>query len=297
MKKLFPVSAFTAVVLGGLIFTGLPAAADDNTGLNVDVYVVDDGQFTRDKSHTLCTGAWTHVDNIDADFDGLGAVAGCRPDQVLVRYTGFITFPDSGSYSFVGQADDGFWLTLDGNDIITGDWYEKPRFGNTYPDIAIVGGQEYVFDAWFFENGGGANVTLQYMLQGRDTEWITVPPAFFTKTSVPKTFDVAFDTVGGKELDTITYTNGAPGIVLPTPSKDGYLFLGWAKGAPDGLIIESESYVPDSAVTLYALWAELSKDDVKRTLADTGFSPWPLAISATLLIALGLVVIRKSKHS
>jgi len=138
---------------------------------------------------------------------------------------------------------------------------------------------------------------LQYMLEGRDSDWITVPTAFFKTTSVPQFIDVAFDTEGGEAISTVTYQNGDDGLVLPTPAKDGFVFSGWAKDSLDGLIIDTETYIPDAAVTLHAIWTKILDDDVKRTLADTGFSPWPLVFFGLAFVAGGLVVIRKTKRS
>jgi uncharacterized repeat protein (TIGR02543 family)/LPXTG-motif cell wall-anchored protein len=188
-------------------------------------------------------------------------------------------------------------MALDGNAVITGDWYDKGRGGNPYQNNAIVGGQEYAIDAWFYENGGGANATLQYMLEGRDSDWITVPTAFFKTVSVPQVVDVAFDTEGGDAISPITYNNGDAALVLPTPTKEGFVFSGWAKDSLVGLIIDSETYTPDASVTLHAIWTKIVVDDVQITLADTGFSPWPLVFFALAFVAGGLVVIRKTKRS
>lgn len=289
-------SLLAAVSIIGITLPVLPASATDNSGLNVAVYTYEGGGSPdRTATYTLCPNAWTHADNIDSDFDQLGSVAGCQPDSVIVHYTGFITFPDSGSYSFLALADDGFWMALDGNAVITGDWYDKGRDGNPYQNVTIVGGQEYAIDAWFYENGGGANATLQYMLEGRDSNWITVPTDFFKTASVPKTIDVSFDTEGGEEISTVTYNNGDAGLVLPIPTRDGYVFTGWAKDSAEGLIIDTETYTPDAPVTLHALWSLIIEDQVKRTLAETGSAPLPIGLFSLLLLVGGLVVIRKTK--
>jgi len=295
-------SLLAAVSIIGITLPVLPASATDNSGLNVAVYTntVNPGNTPdRTATYTLCPNAWTHVDNIDSDYDEAfnGVVAGCQVDSVLVHYTGFVTFPDSGSYSFLALADDGFWMALDGNAVITGDWYDKGRGGNPYQNVTIVGGQEYAIDAWFYENGGGANATLQYMLEGRDSNWITVPTDFFKTVSVPKTIDVSFDTEGGEEISTVTYNNGDAGLVLPIPTRDGYVFTGWAKDSAEGLIIDTETYTPDAPVTLHALWSIIIEDQVKRTLAETGSAPLPIGLFSLLLLVGGLVVIRKTKRS
>jgi len=296
MNKTRLFSLVAAVSIIGITLPAFPASATDNSGLNVAVYA-DDGSYNRTDTNTLCPNAWTHVDNIDSDFDVLGTVAGCQPDRVLVHYTGFVTFPNTGSYSFLALADDGFWMSLDGDAIITDDWYGKGRGGNTYADVAIEGGHEYAFDAWYFEGGGAGSVTLEYKPEGA-SDFIVVPKEFLTTVATPKTFDVAFDTEGGDAISTVTYNVGSPALTLPTPTKEGFIFSGWAKDSLDGLNIDTDTYTPDAPVTLHAIWTKvINTDDVKRTLAETGFSPLPLVLFASLFVIAGLLVIRKTKRS
>jgi len=296
MNKTRLFSLVAAVSIIGITLPAFPASATDNSGLNVAVYA-DDGSYNRTDTNTLCPNAWTHVDNIDSDFDVLGTVAGCQPDRVLIHYTGFVTFPNTGSYSFLALADDGFWMSLDGDAIITDDWYGKGRSGNTYADVAIEGGHEYALDAWYFECGGACSGTLQYKPEGA-IDFIGVPKEFLTTVATPKTIDVAFETEGGDAISTVKYNVGSPALTLPTPTKEGFIFSGWAKDSLDGLIIDTDTYTPDAPVTLHAIWAKvINTDDVKRTLADTGFSPLPLVLLASLFVIAGLLVIRKTKRS
>ena len=182
MKKLRSFAAsigITFVVFSPLLISS-PASAESVSGLNVSVYTYDSSATPDRVPYTPCEGAWTHVDNIDSDFDNQyeGVVAGCQQEFTLVHYTGSVTFPDSGSYSFLGLADDGFWMSLDGVPVITEDWVLKGRSGSTYSGIEIVGGHTYDFDAWFYEYGGGANVTLYYAAPDKAFE--VIPSTFFT---------------------------------------------------------------------------------------------------------------------
>jgi uncharacterized repeat protein (TIGR02543 family)/LPXTG-motif cell wall-anchored protein len=299
MKKLRALALVASAL--GLSIPALPAAAADNSGLNVQVFTYGDGGSPdRTATYTPCPNAWTHVDLIDHDYDEnyASVVAGCQEDHVIVHYTGAVTFPDSGTYSFLGLADDGFWMSLDGNPVITDDWFDKGRGGNPYLDIAIEGGHAYALDVWFYENGGGANATLQYQIQGVSPDWITVPASFYKTSTAPATIDVAFDSEGGSAFDPITYHDGDSGLTLPTPTKDGYIFSGWAKDSLDGLVIDTETYIPDAAVTLHAIWIDaVVSEDVKRTLAETGTAPWYLFFGAMSLATVGGVLIRRTKRS
>lgn len=57
---------------------------------------------------------------------------------------------------------------------------------------------------------------------------------------------------------TITANYEDVSINLPTPSKDGYTFLGWYTNQTSGELVSSP-YVPKSNVTLYARWIENKK--------------------------------------
>ena len=57
---------------------------------------------------------------------------------------------------------------------------------------------------------------------------------------------------------TITANYEDVSINLPTPSKDGYTFLGWYTNQTSGELVNSP-YVPKSNITLYARWIENKK--------------------------------------
>jgi hypothetical protein len=178
LRKLATLLVTLPLALTPLLLPAI-ASADTVSGLNVEVYTYDPSSTPDRKPYQLCEGAWTHADNIDSDFDALGSVAGCRPDWVLVHYTGFVTFPKSGTFAFMAPADDGFWLSLDGTPIITDDWVLKGRWGQTYSDIQIEGGHTYALDAWFYEYGGGASATLMYS-PDNGNNWNVVPSEYYT---------------------------------------------------------------------------------------------------------------------
>jgi hypothetical protein len=69
-------------------------------------------------------------------------------------------------------------MSLDGVPVITEDWVLKGRSGNTYSGVQIEGGRTYALDAWFYEYGGGANVTLYYSTPTKAFE--VVPNEFLT---------------------------------------------------------------------------------------------------------------------
>ena len=101
---------------------------------------------------------------------------GCNSDRVTIHYYGTITVPDTGSYSFKNIADDGFFMTINGQ-VVIDEWRDKGCNGNWGAPITLTAGTAYTLDAWFYENGGGACSTL-YVTQP-SSNWQVTPAAWF----------------------------------------------------------------------------------------------------------------------
>jgi peptidoglycan hydrolase CwlO-like protein len=124
------------------------------SGLAVDIY---NNIISRTpEAWQLCRH--TTVSQISAQWGG-GSVMGCNPDWVTVHYYGTLTVPATMSYQFRNIADDGFYMTLDGQ-LVINDWRDKGCGGNMSAPITLQAGHAYVLDAWYYENGGGACSTL-----------------------------------------------------------------------------------------------------------------------------------------
>jgi uncharacterized repeat protein (TIGR02543 family) len=82
----------------------------------------------------------------------------------------------------------------------------------------------------------------------------------FSIAAVP-TFTVSYDPRSGAVApDSATFVEGADGLTLPTPTREGYTFDGWfTAAAPQGELVGAAgaSYVPTGDVTLYAHWTEV----------------------------------------
>lgn len=72
----------------------------------------------------------------------------------------------------------------------------------------------------------------------------------------PTEYTVTYDTAGGNEIAPAQVTIGESIETLPTPTKEGYYFLGWkllSSGVPTGDYLTSP-YTPSGNVTLQAQW-------------------------------------------
>jgi hypothetical protein len=135
-----------------------------------------------DSLYTLCrTATVTHI----ADNWGGSSVAGCNSEYVMIHYTGYITYPEAKSVYFFAQADDGFYMTINGQPIVN-DWSLKGCSGNSAGLFTFEANKSYAIDAWFYEWTGGACSTLFHQPVGSG-QWSVTPASMFSTTPVAVT--------------------------------------------------------------------------------------------------------------
>ena len=156
--------------------SSIPVITPSGSGLTVKVYNNTTSR-TPNEANLCKTDVVTQI----AANWGSGSVMGCNSDRVTVHYYGTITVPDSGPYYFRNIADDGWYLTINGQ-LVNNDWQDKGCGGNWSAPIQLTAGTSYTFDGWFYENGGGACSTL-YVTQPSGN-WQVVPADWFGATVV-----------------------------------------------------------------------------------------------------------------
>ena len=152
--------------------SSIPVVSQNGSGIHVDIYNNTYHTFSPNPS-TLCRS--DTFSQIAANW-GNGSVAGCNSDRVTIHYTGTLTVPTTGSYRFMNIADDGFYMTFNGQ-LLINDWRDKGCGGSWSQYVTLTAGTPYPFDAWYYENGGGACSTLYYATQG--TNQNVVPASWF----------------------------------------------------------------------------------------------------------------------
>lgn len=159
---------------------------------NIDTNVSGGGTTVQRSTTAYKFCKTTVVSNIDADWGG-GSVLGCNSDYVMIHYHGYITYNSTTRVYFQNLADDGFWMSINGQTIIN-DWSLKGCSANSTGSFAFKSGVSYAIDAWFYEWGGGACSSLYYQPSGG--QWGVVPASMFTQQAVPTTTkDPALKTV------------------------------------------------------------------------------------------------------
>jgi hypothetical protein len=120
-----------------------------------------------DLSNPLATGTFIGVNNSwGSNAIHIGSTN--RSEYTAIRIWGYIYHPGtSGQTStiyFAGRMDDGFFLNIDGDNVIT-DWQQQGAgYWNGTGSWTGVGGQWYEVEMWWYEWSGAAVLDLHYSL-------------------------------------------------------------------------------------------------------------------------------------
>ena len=127
------------------------------------------------------------VTAINHNWSGGAVLNSGRAERVIVKYWGYIYVPGTGSQTltFYNSSDDGFYMRIN-NQVVINDWQEQ---GNAYYNgsgvITLTGGQYYLLEAWYYENGGGAVAQLYW----NQTGGITLVPTssyYLVQPAIPQ---------------------------------------------------------------------------------------------------------------
>ena len=133
---------------------------------------------------TCATGT---VTRIDFNYDLTGP-AGCNVDGFTTYYFGYIKAPITGSVTFKSRNDDGFYLNIQGQNVITEPTEHGPAAAGSYNGIGsinMVANEIYRIEAWHHEYNVGAAVSLDWEYSGQSqtvvptTHLATDPHVFF----------------------------------------------------------------------------------------------------------------------
>src|SRR4051812_348550 len=82
-------------------------------------------------------------------------------DAFSVRWTGTVTAPSSGTYTFRERASDGIRVWVGGN-LLIDDWNQHTTAVSHAAKMALTGGQSYDLKIEYFHNLGPATVSLSW---------------------------------------------------------------------------------------------------------------------------------------
>ena len=149
-------------------------------GLTAQVYNVQ-GQnaspYIPQGAYPLLT---VSVPNINFQW-GSGSILGGPSEDVIIRFTGSILSNETKNISFLATADDGTRLYIDGV-LVADDWVDKGGGGTTTDPISFTAGVPKTIELMYYENGGGANVFLNWDQSG---SMDIIPASAFTSQAAP----------------------------------------------------------------------------------------------------------------
>ncbi|QRK13886.1 glycoside hydrolase family 2 [Archangium violaceum] len=160
---------------------------------------------------------FAHLDAValdpNIDFPGLSAMFKTltgRTEHTMARWTGRITAPETGDYTFSAIGDNGFRLFIDGEPVIdhwVGDWDVEQHSA----PVHLVAGEAHDFRLEMFQDVGGANMFLRWS------------SATVSKQIVPAT---AFTPPVGFEIYPVGLTVGEDGLRLTLDFDEPVTALG-----------------------------------------------------------------------
>ena len=172
-------SQTATVQLDQIIVDSATALVNQNTspGLTMTVYQ-DLGYNNRPPMGAgYITSVTTDTNGINEPWGG-GGPANTYPEDFQVKWEGIWTPQTTGTQYIVAPADDGVRLYLD-NELVIDDWFDKGGGGST-ADVMTTAGVSKQFKMWYYENGGGASVSL---LRYTGSGWEVIPASEFSTTS------------------------------------------------------------------------------------------------------------------
>jgi YVTN family beta-propeller protein len=120
----------------------------------------------------------TRLEAVDYDWTTGSPAGAVNADQFSARWTGALIVTATGTYRLRTVSDDGVRLTV-GGVLQINNWTDHAPTTDTTVDIALTAGQRVPIKLEYFENGGGAQMRLQWLTPG-STTYVAVPATQLT---------------------------------------------------------------------------------------------------------------------
>jgi hypothetical protein len=184
----------------------------------------------------------TRVDaQINFNWGDTAPASGIGSNTYTTRWSGTVTAPATGVWTFITTSDDGIRVSVDGQQIIN-NWTDHPPTENT-GTINLTAGVPRTLLVEFFENGGGAVARLEWSGPGYARG--LVPQAAFTPPNVAPNVAPTVSTGGD-----LVITLPASAILDATVSDDGLptatLTSTWTKVSGPGTVTFGDIHAVDT---------------------------------------------------
>ena len=235
---------------GGIIYTQFLARANSGGGStytgkiktsdNKIYFVTDSGTSNKD---TTTTAAYWYVDFYK--FTGNNGET-IQSGQQTFNSTGSSASTPSGSFS----TSINYTVNYDTNGGKCAQALSYATSASTAVTLPSPTRSGYIFAGWYTAASGGTKVG-----GAGDSYTPSANITLYAQWGMPCT--VTYNANGGNcSVESEKYTG--PALILPTPTRDGYWFIGWYDAANGGNKVGDAgiAYNPAKEITLYAHWQE-----------------------------------------
>ena len=183
-------------------------------GLTAEVYSVNGQNNAPYIPQGASPVRTVNVPNVNFQW-GSGSVLGGPSEDVIVRFTGYILSNTTQDISFLATADDGTRIYVDGI-LIADDWFDKGGGGTVSAPISFTAGVPKNIEIMYYENGGGANVFLNWDQSGSmqiipAEAFTSIPPPIVKTIGAPRNLTVT----DGTSSTTLTWESPNTGNTQP----------------------------------------------------------------------------------
>ena len=165
-----------------------------------------------------------------------GPAQGLQADNFMARWTGYVTVPTSGTYTFGASSDDGIRVKVN-----TGSWQTALDYftdlgstvwGSSAQGVSLQAGRQYPIQVDWFEHGGAANIDLMVKGNGYDAQ--EIPPTWLTPdaNALPSQWKLGVDVDGDVGYERLRVSNNSVILEDSTGSTHEYTYTNGAYKPP-----------------------------------------------------------------
>ncbi|GAA4602749.1 hypothetical protein GCM10023195_08720 [Actinoallomurus liliacearum] len=162
--------------------------------------------------------------NVDFTWGSGSPATGIPADGFSARWTGTLTAPATGAYTFSATSDDGSRVYLDGK-LIADNWSDHSVRTVKSTPVQLTAGEQHAIRIEYYENTGNASVTIGWSSP-------TLPdPQIQTAVAAAKSADAAVVVVGDSS------TEGSDRTTLALPGNNDALIEAVAAANPSTVVV------------------------------------------------------------